>query len=179
MRQATVWTPKHARPSPNKREKDHGDRRRDQRHHRRVQTVEQGQAGRTQTSAAAETRLGHSAPLADRKTHAELALFNLAIDSKLRGRDVVSLKVEDVAPHGYAVDRATVPLRVKSSGRSQRLCLSALQSESGRPMPRSCPAMNRRSFRDQLAFSIGFLVSRSRDLLRRLLEEHVADDARQ
>ena len=29
-----------------------------------------------------------------------LALFNLAIDSKLRGCDVVSLKVEDIAPHG-------------------------------------------------------------------------------
>jgi integrase len=38
----------------------------------------------------------------------ELALFNLAIDSKLRGCDVVRLRVEDVAPHGYAVDRATV-----------------------------------------------------------------------
>jgi integrase len=36
------------------------------------------------------------------------ALFNLAIDSKLRGCDVVRLRVEDVAPHGYAVDRATV-----------------------------------------------------------------------
>jgi integrase len=38
----------------------------------------------------------------------DLALFNLAIDSKLRGCDIVSLKIEDVAPHGYAVDRATV-----------------------------------------------------------------------
>jgi integrase len=38
----------------------------------------------------------------------DLALFNLAIDSKLRGCDLVSLKVEDVAPHGYAIDRATV-----------------------------------------------------------------------
>ena len=38
----------------------------------------------------------------------DLALFNLAIDSKLRGCDLVRLKVEDVAPHGYAVDRATV-----------------------------------------------------------------------
>jgi hypothetical protein len=38
----------------------------------------------------------------------DLAMFNLAIDSKLRGCDVVALKVEDVAPHGYAVDRATV-----------------------------------------------------------------------
>ena len=28
----------------------------------------------------------------------DLAMFNLAIDSKLRGCDLVSLKVEDVAP---------------------------------------------------------------------------------
>jgi integrase len=34
-------------------------------------------------------------------------MFNLAIDSKLRGCDVVALKVEDTAPR-YAVDRATV-----------------------------------------------------------------------
>jgi integrase len=38
----------------------------------------------------------------------DLALFNLAIDSKLRGCDLVSLRVEDVAPHGYALSRATV-----------------------------------------------------------------------
>src|SRR3981081_1560972 len=44
----------------------------------------------------------------------DLAMFNLAIDSKLRGCDVVALKVEDVAPHGYAVDRATV--RQKKTG---------------------------------------------------------------
>jgi integrase len=42
-------------------------------------------------------------------------MFNLAIDSKLRGCDVVALKVEDVAPNGYAVDRATV--RQKKTGR--------------------------------------------------------------
>jgi hypothetical protein len=42
-------------------------------------------------------------------------MFNLAIDSKLRGCDVVSLKVEDVAPHGTAVDRATV--RQRKTGR--------------------------------------------------------------
>jgi integrase len=35
-------------------------------------------------------------------------MFNLAIDSKLRGCDVVALKVEDVAPGGYTLDRATV-----------------------------------------------------------------------
>ncbi|MDP6068368.1 MAG: tyrosine-type recombinase/integrase [Alphaproteobacteria bacterium] len=45
----------------------------------------------------------------------DLALFNLAIDSKLRGCDVVCLKFEDVAPHGYAIDRATV--RQKKTGR--------------------------------------------------------------
>ncbi len=44
--------------------------------------------------------------LAGRKR--DLALFNLAIDSKLRGCDLVRLKVEDVAPHGYTVDSATV-----------------------------------------------------------------------
>jgi integrase len=44
----------------------------------------------------------------------DLAMFNLAIDSKLRGCDVVALRVEDVAPHGYAVDRATV--RQKKTG---------------------------------------------------------------
>src|ERR671923_521464 len=38
----------------------------------------------------------------------DLAMFNLAIDSKLRGCDIVALKVEDIAPSGYAVDRATV-----------------------------------------------------------------------
>src|SRR5436190_22983975 len=37
----------------------------------------------------------------------DLALFNLAIDSKLRGRDVAAVKVEDVAPNGYTMDRAT------------------------------------------------------------------------
>jgi DNA-directed RNA polymerase specialized sigma54-like protein len=38
--------------------------------------------------------------------------------------------------------------------------------------------MDHRSFRNQLAFSIGFAVSRSRALLRRVLNEHAPDDAR-
>src|SRR5215813_7182225 len=41
----------------------------------------------------------------------DLALFNLAIDSKLRGCDVVALKVNDIAPSGYALDRATARQR--------------------------------------------------------------------
>ena len=38
------------------------------------------------------------------KRFRDLALFNLAIDSKLRGCDLVGLRIADVAPHGYAVD---------------------------------------------------------------------------
>ena len=52
----------------------------------------------------------------------DLAMFNLAIDSKLRGCDVVALKVEDVAPSGYAVDRATV--RQRKTGRPVRFELT-------------------------------------------------------
>jgi hypothetical protein len=36
----------------------------------------------------------------------DLAIFNLAIDSKLRGCDVVAIRVEDVAASGYTSDRA-------------------------------------------------------------------------
>ena len=48
----------------------------------------------------------------------DLALFNLAIDSKLRGCDLVSIAVEDVAPHGYTVNRATI--RQRKTGRPVR-----------------------------------------------------------
>jgi hypothetical protein len=51
----------------------------------------------------------------------DLALFDLAIDSKLRGCDVVALRVEDVAPGGIfgrprhaasKEDRPTRPVRI-------------------------------------------------------------------
>jgi integrase len=57
----------------------------------------------------------------DRPTR-DLALFNLAIDSKLRGCDVVAIKVDDVAPSGYTVDRASV--RQKKTGRPVRFELT-------------------------------------------------------
>ncbi len=44
--------------------------------------------------------------LADRKR--DLALLNLAIDSKLRGCDLVAFQISDVAPQGYCLDKATV-----------------------------------------------------------------------
>lgn len=52
----------------------------------------------------------------------DLPLFNLAIDSKLRGCDVVAVRVEDVAPNGYALDRAAV--RQKKTGRPVRFELT-------------------------------------------------------
>jgi integrase len=52
----------------------------------------------------------------------DLALFNLAIDSKLRGCDVVAVRVDDVAPNGYAIDRATV--RQRKTGRPVRFELT-------------------------------------------------------
>src|SRR5216110_3432558 len=45
-------------------------------------------------------------------------MFNLAIDSKLRGCDVVAIRVEDVAGGGYTADRATV--RQRKTGRPVR-----------------------------------------------------------
>jgi integrase len=57
----------------------------------------------------------------ERRTR-DLALFNLAIDSKLRGCDVVGVRVDDVAPNGYALDRATV--RQKKTGRPVRFELT-------------------------------------------------------
>ena len=52
----------------------------------------------------------------------DLAMFNLAIDSKLRGCDVVAIKVDDVAAGGYTADRAT--LRQKKTGRPVRFELT-------------------------------------------------------
>jgi len=52
----------------------------------------------------------------------DLAMFNLAIDSKLRACDVVALKVEDVAPNGYAADRAMV--RQRKTGQPVRFELT-------------------------------------------------------
>ncbi len=58
----------------------------------------------------------------------DLALFNLAIDSKLRGCDLVALGVDDVAPHGRTADRATV--RQSKTGRPVRFELTDLTREA-------------------------------------------------
>jgi hypothetical protein len=71
-------------------------------------------------------RLGHvwsiRARLQLERRTRDLALFNLAIDSKLRGCDLVAVRVDDVAPNGYAIDRATV--RQGKTGRPVRFELT-------------------------------------------------------
>ena len=52
----------------------------------------------------------------------DLAMFNLAIDSKLRGCDVVAVTVDNIAPNGYAIARATV--RQRKTGRPVRFELT-------------------------------------------------------
>ena len=49
-------------------------------------------------------------------------MFNLAIDSKLRGCDVIAIRVEDIAPNGYAPARATA--RQGKTGRPVRFELT-------------------------------------------------------
>jgi integrase len=53
----------------------------------------------------------------------DLALFNLAIDSKLRSCDVVAIRVDHVAASGYAMDRA--PIRRRKTCRPLLLELTA------------------------------------------------------
>jgi integrase len=86
--------------------------------------LEQRQADRGKAAAATKARLGdpNEAPLQIEGRIRELAMFNLAIDSKLRGCDVVAIRVEDVAAGGYTADRATV--RQKKTGRPVRFELS-------------------------------------------------------
>ena len=58
----------------------------------------------------------------------DLAMFNLAIDSKMRGCDVDTLRVEDIAPHGTALDRATV--RQRKTGHPVRFELTEQTREA-------------------------------------------------
>ena len=52
----------------------------------------------------------------------DLAMFNLAIGSKLRGCDVVAIKVDDAAAGGYTGDRATVRQSATLAGPPAQPC---------------------------------------------------------
>src|SRR5262245_11954094 len=60
--------------------------------------------------------------LQNERNKRDLAMFNLAIDSKLRGCDVITVKVDDIAPNGYAINRAMV--RQRKTGRPVRFELT-------------------------------------------------------
>ena len=69
----------------------------------------------------------------------DLAVFNLAIDSKLRGCDLVAVRVDDVAPNGYAIDRATV--RQRKTGRPVRFELTEVTRQAVDDYLRACGLM--------------------------------------
>jgi integrase len=56
-------------------------------------------------------------------------MFSLAIYSRVQGCDVVRLRVEDIAPHGHAVDRATV--RQKKTGQPVKFEMTEQTREAG------------------------------------------------
>jgi integrase len=89
--------------------------------------VEQGQAYRTQATIATGALSIRAKLQLERRTR-DLAMFNLAIDSKLRGCDLVALRVDDVAPNGYAVERATI--RQKKAGRPVRFELTEVTRQA-------------------------------------------------
>ena len=68
------------------------------------------------------------------KRKRDLALFNLAIDSKLRGCDLVQLRVNDVCLGGRVQDRATI-----------------IQRKTGRPVQFEITEQTRAAIRDRLA----------------------------
>lgn len=70
--------------------------------------------------------------MADNKR--DLALFNTAIDSKLRGCDLVGLKVRDVFAAGHVKDRASV-----------------IQSKTGKPVRFEIPETTRHSVEKWIA----------------------------
>jgi integrase len=67
-------------------------------------------------------------------------MFNLAIDSKLRGCDVVAIRVQDIAAGGYTADRATVrqkktrqPVRFELSEHTRQAVDDYLKVTNKRP----------------------------------------------
>src|SRR5438094_5894905 len=76
-----------------------------------------------------------------------LALFNLAIDSKLRGCDLVRLQIDDVSVGGRVRDRATIvqkkprrPVQLEITEQTPaaiQACLADLRSRSTRYLLRS------------------------------------------
>jgi integrase len=70
--------------------------------------LEQGQAARPEASTEAERNLGYPYSTATESSNPRPRLFNLAIDSKLRGCDLVGLRIHDVVQGSHVGPRAIV-----------------------------------------------------------------------
>ncbi|HCE71554.1 tyrosine-type recombinase/integrase [Ruegeria pomeroyi] len=70
--------------------------------------LEQGPRRRTETSFDAKACLAIRVRLEIAENHRDLAQFNLAIDSKLRGCDLVKLKVAGIYASGQVKERASI-----------------------------------------------------------------------
>ena len=77
-------------------------------HSRPSPCLEQGSHRGTEAAAQAKTCLGDQGSAELVENHRDLVHFNLAIDSKLRGCDLVRMKVVDVMASGQIKERASV-----------------------------------------------------------------------
>jgi integrase len=95
--------------------------------------VEQGPSHRTEASLRPKEVWAIRVRLQIKRHKRDLAMFNLAIDSKLRGCDLVSLRVDDIAIGPQVRERATI-----------------VQHKTGRPVQFEITEQTRASLEDWL-----------------------------
>jgi len=93
--------------------------------------VEQGLSCRTKAPLATKEIWAIRVGLQIKHCKRDLAMFNLAIDSKLRGCDLVNLRLDDIALGGHVRDRATI-----------------VQHKTGRPVQFEITEQTRASLQD-------------------------------
>ena len=79
--------------------------------------LEQRQAHRAEATPEAPWNLGDPNTTTNIRKTRDLALFNLALDSKLRSCDLVNLKVRDIA-HGKQISKRAIIMQQKQSNPS-------------------------------------------------------------
>lgn len=90
--------------------------------------MEQGPASRPEAAAEAPRGLGHAHPAPGAERLRDLAQSNFAIDSKLRGCDLVALRIDDVLLSGRIRPQAMVLQR--KTGRLGQFELTELTREA-------------------------------------------------
>ena len=79
--------------------------------HSKPGTLEQRKTGRPEAAPEAQRHLGDPDTPSNEYNVRDLAMFNLAIDSKLRGCDLVNLRVRDITHGNQILPRAMVVQR--------------------------------------------------------------------